>query len=65
MLSTYKQLKQCVTDVIGESTTTKILSFIKLNRNEVWGTSQPLRAHLAIVLITIYKDIYGVGYDAL
>jgi hypothetical protein len=29
------------------------------------GSSQPRKASIAIILITIYKDIQGIGYNSL
>jgi hypothetical protein len=65
MITTYKQLRQAVVDVLNETVLMKIIKSVKFPAETIWGSSQPRKASTAIILITIYKDIQGIGYNSL
>jgi hypothetical protein len=65
MITTYKQLWQAVVDVLNETVLMKIIKSIKFPAETIWGSSQPCKASTTIILITIYKDIQGIGYNSL
>jgi hypothetical protein len=65
MITTYKQLRQTVVDVLNKTVLMKIIKSIKFPTETIWRSSQPRKALIAIILIIIYKDIQRIRYNSL
>jgi hypothetical protein len=65
MITSYKQLKQEIVDVLGVIVLKQVLKFVQFSNGAICGSLQPPKASSAITLVTLYKDIHGIGYDAL
>jgi hypothetical protein len=65
MITTYKQLRQAVVDVLNETVLMKIIKSVKFPTETIWRSSQPRKASTTIIFIIIYKDIQRIGYNSL
>jgi hypothetical protein len=65
IITTYKQLRQAVVNMLNEIVLMKIIKSVKFPAETIWRSSQPRKASTAIILITIYKNIQGIEYNSL
>jgi hypothetical protein len=65
MPSVFQQLKRDVIDVLRSSLMTRLSKFISFTEKALWGSNRPAKSFQMVLYITIWKDIRGLGYDAL
>jgi hypothetical protein len=65
IITTYKQFRQAIVNVLNEIILMKIIKSIKFLAKTIWRSSQPRKALTTIILITIYKNIQGIKYNSL
>lgn len=59
----YQAVKQSVAKSIGESAFKKISTFVKGKKPSLWGEQQPHDYLEKYLVLALYKDLKGIGYD--
>lgn len=62
---TLREIREQVNRRIGASLTTRIIRFVATSGPRLWGERQPRDYLEANTLYTLYKDLFGIGYDSL
>jgi hypothetical protein len=57
-----KEIKAEMRYIIKLQTICSILRFVHFKKKSLWGTIRPRGFKEGMVMLTIYKDLYGIGY---
>lgn len=58
----YNKIKETVSNALGSTTLTAILTYLESSTLTLWGSAQPCRYLEYNTVLTLFKDLKGIGY---